>query len=352
MPIPSGAGGNDGGNSTTLAASFRRPARASSPGRVWLGGGPAPSSPASPPPVVSAAVLAPAARRGQAASRGAAGLILAPPGGASPGPGGGQLRFSPGECCGCGCAVTVCVVICGSMPVVGAEVLILTTAGVTVGQCWTGTSGCCSITVPAAGNYQLEVWVSGAAVYSGVRSFSCNGTITIPLSSAGLVCCGGYAIPQNLTLTDAAGSIAFDYYSGYYYPIWYGGHAVTRTSCSVSTPGGICVSNPPSSGPVRICYQMICYAGQNPTFAIQRSWSWVYQQGTLTATWYQDPSGFTPGLPCVTAPPASCGSPLTDTASDNENPISSSPFVINFSPVPAGSNATSDPVGGTVTVSA
>jgi len=96
---------------------------------------------------------------------------------------------------------------------------------------------------------------------------------------------------------------------------------------------------------------MICFAGQAPTFQVQRAWSWVYEQGTLTPIWYQDPSGFAPGVPCVTAPPPSCGSPLTDTASDSEDPTSTSPFAIAFMPAPAGSNATPDPIGGSVAIS-
>jgi hypothetical protein len=248
------------------------------------------------------------------------------------------------------CRVTICVVQCGTVPVYGAVVTVLNGAGAVVAQCTTGTSGCCQVNI--CGTYRVQVAVGGTLVYSGTRALVNGQQIVIPLSSANLVCCGGYAIPYNLTLTDAAGSLAFTYYPNYYYPIWYGGHAVTRESCSVQTPGGVCVSNPPSQGPVRICYQMICYAGENPTFAIQRAWSWVYQQGTLTPIWYQDPSGFVPGLPCATAPPASCGSPLTDTASFSGNPSSASPFVLSGTPVASPSNATGDPVGGSITVSA
>jgi hypothetical protein len=86
--------------------------------------------------------------------------------------------------------------------------------------------------------------------------------------------------------------------------------------------------------------------------SVQRSWSWVYQQGTLTPIWYQDPSGITPGQPCTTAPPASCGSPHTDTASFSANPSNNSPFTLSGTPAAAAGNYTSDPVGGTVAISA
>jgi hypothetical protein len=248
-----------------------------------------------------------------------------------------------------GCKVTICVVQCGTVPVYGAVVTILNSSGTVVAQCTTGTSGCCQVNV--CGTYTIQVTVGGTLAYSATQTLVNGGQLSVSLSSAGLVCCGAYAIPYNLTLTDAAGTLAFTLYPNYYYPIWYGGHTVTRESCSVQTPGGICISNPPSQGPVKICYQMICYAGQNPTFAIQRAWSWVYEPGTLTPIWYQDPSGFAPGLPCATAPPPICGSPLTDTASFSANPSSTSPFVLSGTPVAASSNATADPVGSSITIS-
>jgi hypothetical protein len=248
------------------------------------------------------------------------------------------------------CTVVVCVVQCGTVPVYGAVVTILDGSGAVVAQCTTGTTGCCQVNV--CGTYTVQITIGGSLVYSATRALVNGKQLIIPLSSAGVVCCGGYAIPYNLTLTDAGGSLGFTFYPNYYYPIWYGGHAVARESCSVQTPGGICVSNSPSQGPVRVCYQMICYAGQNPTFAIQRAWSWVYQQGTLTPIWYQDPTEFTPGLPCATAPPAICGSPLTDTATFGANPSAKSPFLLSGTPVAAPSNATADPIGGSITISA
>lgn len=263
----------------------------------------------------------------------------------------GLTRLQPGACCGCGCNTTICVVQCGSVPVYGASVVVAS-GSTTVASGTTGSGGCVTLSIPSAGSYTVQVTVSGTMVYNASRTLSCNGTITVALSASGLVCCGGYAIPYNLTLTDAGGSLSFVYYPSYYYPIWYGGHAVTRESCTISTPNDICVSNPPSSGPVRICYQMICYAGDSPRFAIQRAWSWVYEPGTLTPIWYQDPTGFVAGLPCATAPPASCGSPLTDTSSFSANPSSTSPFVLSGTPAAAPSNATADPVGGSIVISA
>jgi hypothetical protein len=246
---------------------------------------------------------------------------------------------------------TICLTVCSpAIPVYGAVVTIKN-GSTTVASGTTGTGGC--VTLPVAGTYTVQVQVGGTSVYSAVRSLAADGTTTIALASnSGMVCCGSYAIPQNLTLTDAAGSLQFSYYPNYFYPIWYGGHSVSRLSCSVTTPNNVCVAAAPSQGPVKVCYQMICYAGSHPTFSIQRSWSWVYQQGTLTPIWYQDPSGFTPGQPCTTAPPASCGSPHTDTASFSADPSSPSPFALSGTPAAAAGNYTSDPVGSSVAISA
>jgi hypothetical protein len=247
---------------------------------------------------------------------------------------------------------SICLTVCSGVPVYSATIQLWTTGSNSslVASCTTTTSGCCSFT--QTGSYIVKVYVSGTLEYSATRTLN-RATISIALSSgSNVVCCGGYAIPTTLTLTDAAGSLSFVYYPNYYSPIWYGGHSVSRLSCSVTTPNNVCVAAAPSQGPVKACYQMICNAGSQPTFSIQRAWSWVYQQGTLTPIWYQDPSGITPGQPCTTAPPASCGSPHTDTASFSANPSSTSPFALSGTPAAAAGNYTSDPVGGTVAISA
>jgi len=269
-----------------------------------------------------------------------------------------------GGFCGgcCGCNTTICVLQCGSLPVFGASVAILS-GGSTVAAGTTGGTGCVTLSIPSAGSYTLQATVSGTMVYNASRALSCNGTTNISITAADVVCCGGCAIPYDLTLTDAVGSLSFIYYTGSgTCPTWYGGRIVTELSCPVTTPGGICVSGAPSSGPVRICYSMICCTpdpgdccpNQSSAlhFAVQRAWSWVYKPGTFTPIWYQDPTGITPGYPCPTGPPLSCGSPLTDTSGFGANPSSTSPFVLSGTPVAAPSNATADPIGGTVVISA
>lgn len=255
-------------------------------------------------------------------------------------------KNAPGCPCGCG-PVTVCVQVCSpAIAVVGATVNILDD-GQLVYSCTTGSSGCC--TVPLTGFFTLQVVVSGQVAYEATVRLS--GTVVISIPTTGLVCCGGYAIPQSLTLTDALGSLDFFYSASYTYPVWTGGRAVTALSCSVTTPGNNCVAAAPSEGPVRVCYQMICYAGQQPTFYVQRSWSWVYEQGTQTPIYFQDSSSIVAGQPCVTAPPASCGSPHTDTSIFSANPSSTNPFMLTGSPVQTIGNFTPDPVGGSVAIS-
>jgi hypothetical protein len=247
--------------------------------------------------------------------------------------------------------VDICVTACGSLPVPGASVTLQAEAGGPVlysGS--TGASGCLSL--PASGSYYLTIAISGTVAYQYQHTLPASGTATFSVGSSGLVCCGGYAIPQALTLTDAAGSISFVYDAGSSPPTWFGGHAVQQLSSTITTPDGICTAAPPSPGPVRVCYQMTCNSGQDPTFTVFRSWSWVYQQSPNPPIWFQDPTGFIPGGYCITAPPPSCGNPLTDTAAFGANPAPGGPFALSGTPAPAPSNATGDPVGGSVAISA
>ncbi len=244
----------------------------------------------------------------------------------------------------------LCVTACGNLPVPGATITLLSGTR-NIATSMTGPDGCCQFLL--AGTYTVQIAIGGTIVYEALQTLSSGGTTTISAESSGLVCCGGYAIPQVLTLTDAEGTIdlVYDSTDGIYVPTWFGGHAVTRLSATVTTPNNICSAQPASQGPVRVCYQMTCNASQNPTFKITRSWSWVYQQAN-TPIWFQDPTGFTAGRYCITAPPPQCGNPLTDTATLGTNPLSGGPFVLSGSPVPTASNGTSDPIGGSIAISA
>jgi hypothetical protein len=262
---------------------------------------------------------------------------------------------SSGKGCGC-CTTTLCVTACGNVPLVGASVTIQSggSTGPVVFSGTTGSGGCVPVPISGPG-YYTTISASGSS-WQGSPTYPAGGTLTIEVGSSVAICCGGYAIPTGLTLTDAAGSLALDYCSGCSgtYPTWTGGHAVQQVSCTISTPNNICIANAPSMGPVRVCYQMTCVAGQSPTFSLQRSWSWVYQQSGQTPIWFQDPTGFSPGQYCITEPPTICGNPLTDTVSGSADPSSDSPFAISFDPTSYSPDptATADPVGGSVAISA
>lgn len=253
-----------------------------------------------------------------------------------------------GNCC-CSSSTKICIVACSpQLPVYGA-VVDLYSGTTLVASCTTDSTGCCTFT--QTGSYTVKVYTSGALDSTTTQTLA-GSPITIAIDASNYVCCGGYLIPQTLTLTDAQGSFQIVYYANYNYPIWYGGHSVDQLSCTVTTPNNVCVAASPTVGPVRVCYGMTCIAGNSPAFSVQRSWSWVYEQGSLNPIWYQDPTGFTPGQPCATSPPAACGNPHTDTASCSSNPSSTSPFTLSCTPVAASGNATADPVGGSVAISA
>ncbi len=248
-----------------------------------------------------------------------------------------------------GCRAAVCVRVCGGIPLVGAAVDILDGSTV-VASGTTGDGGCAAFEL--CGRYTVRITVSGTVEYQATRDLA--GEVDVILAGfSGVVCCGGYAIPTVLTATDAAGSFPMVYDPNAFSPLWTGGHSVDRQSCTVTTPFNLCVVAQPSNGPVRVCYQMACVAGHTPTFTVQRSWSWVFQPGPLTPIWYQDPTGFTPGQSCITAPPPTCGNPLTDTASFAADPASpAGPFALSGAPAAAPGNATADPIGGGVAISA
>lgn len=245
----------------------------------------------------------------------------------------------------------VCVVACGFKPVFGARIDVLDGTGATIASCTTGVTGCCD--VAASGSHRVRVTVNGLVAFDGTRTVS--SALLIVLSDDAVVCCGDFVIPKVLTLTDGEGSIPFVYNPNQFFPTWFGGRQVQRTGCTVTTPNNVCVVAPPAEGLVRVCYAMTCFAGQGgegPPFSVQRSWSYVFAPGTGAPTWYQDGfPGTTPGLPCATAPPGSCGSPLTDGAGANASPSATAPFTLSCNLPPDALNATDDPIGGGVVIS-
>lgn len=244
----------------------------------------------------------------------------------------------------------VCIRICGTISLEGAVVTLFSGQQV-VATATAGADGCCQF--PVTGTFNVQVFWNGAVRFNATRTLSAAFPTTIMIATGTeLICCGNLVIPAVLTLTDAAGTISLIYDPNWYFPIWTGGHSVQRRSSTVSMPTGLCEVADPTEGPVRVCYQMSCLSAKDPAITIQRSWSWVFQQGTLTPIWFQDNTGFAPGQLCVTAPPPLCGSPQTDAGTFSANPTTETPFTITGTPAPGPGNATSDPIGGSIAISA
>lgn len=263
--------------------------------------------------------------------------------------------FNLGGLCNCCSSSTkVCVSACSpAVNVSGATVQLLTGTTV-VASCTTDSTGCCSFT--QTGSYTLKVIISGTTCYSATQTLS-GTTIGVNVSdcSGNLVCCGGYMIPETLTLTDAVGTLTMWYYgleSGTLYPTWYACRRVTKTACTVTTPNNICTPSAPSSQLIDVCYKMQCQDPSTPTFTMTRFWSWV--NSGMNTYYYASgaacPTGGS-GVLCATSPPSVCGNPNTDTADGSNNPSSSSPFSASFTLTPGINNSLADPVGGNVTVS-
>jgi hypothetical protein len=200
------------------------------------------------------------------------------------------------------------------------------------------------------------VILGGSTIFSSSRTLVA-GTNTISVGTpSGLICCGNYYIPTTLTLTDAGGTLTMWYFgtSGFANtPTWYGCQRVTRTSCTATATNNVCTVAAPASNPVQICYQMQCVSPTTPTLKMQRLWPWVNQQPTPIPTWYSDASGCPAGgtgIRCINSPPIACGQQNVDFATGSADPSSTSPFAATFGMTPEGTNATSDPIGGSIAV--
>jgi hypothetical protein len=230
--------------------------------------------------------------------------------------------------------------------VVGATVQLYSGATLIDSQT-TGAGGCATFT--QTGAYTVKVIVSGTQEFSGSKTL--NGTtITINLGSspASIVCCGGYAIPYNLSLTDTIATIALAYVASSSPPLWTGCNPVSIRSSTVTFPGGACTIGTPAVQDINVCYAMTCNSGSSPTFAMTRTWTWVTDVRNPPIYYSQANIG---GCSVGCGVPGVC-SGSNDSASGSANPTSASPFAISFAMTDNGANTTADPVGGGVGVSA
>lgn len=268
-------------------------------------------------------------------------------------------QFALGGICGC-CpsgSTEICLSVSCSpntIPVIGATIE-LYSGSTLVDSCTTGDSGCCSFT--ETGTYTVKVVIGGSTVYSGSQTLS-GSTINIGISasSANLICCDGYAIPETLTVTDVLGSFTIDYCltcSGFF---WTGWRSATALSCSVTTPSEICTWGTPSTGMIAICYSLLCRPSTTPHFTLTRNWYWSYYDGFGTPYIYQVSSIPGAGGACATnGPEAQCGGGDDNAIGNNNTASSSAPFAISFTMADSVSNVTTDPVqagaGDTVSIS-
>jgi hypothetical protein len=102
------------------------------------------------------------------------------------------------------CPVTVCVT-CTGTAIPGATVTIL--SGVTqVAQCTAGSNGCCTVQIPSAGTYTVQVQATGYSTYSAGQNLICGQTLTADL--CGCNPCLPTSGNVTLTLTLAAGGFS------------------------------------------------------------------------------------------------------------------------------------------------
>jgi hypothetical protein len=181
---------------------------------------------------------------------------------------GPRHQFSLGGLCGC-CAgsFTVCVVACSSNPLAGA---VFTVDGV---SCTTAAGGCCTISGVPNGTYSYTIKYGGVTVLTGSRAFASGNTYTFDVGTpSGFVCCGPCPIPENLTLTDANGTISFVYSGG----LWSGCYTFdpgVQVITSLAS-GGACASpglvGTLGTGMISVGYTGACVGGQ---FSVHQLWN-------------------------------------------------------------------------------
>ena len=245
-------------------------------------------------------------------------------------------------CC-CGGDVTFCVTSCSfATPLVGA---VISAGGL---SCTTGVGGCCTIAGLSSGTYTVTVTVNGAVIDSHSRTVTAGGTtfISIPLPS-NIICCT-CPIPETLTLTDVIGTLTMGYFGSVgTQQFWYGCRLVSATSVLITAPGGVCTVAAPATNPVMICYLMICDPTASPAVTMERYWMFT-GIGPFFIGASVDPCT-SPGTTCGPLLPGACVT--FDDSFGSANATTCSPFLISFTMAPAGSNHTTDPVGGNVSVS-
>lgn len=256
------------------------------------------------------------------------------------------LLLQPGTCCGCSSTTKICVTVCSGLSAYGYTIELYSGSS-EVDSCVTDSTGCCTFT--ETGTYTVKVYnPEGTLISTSTHTLS-GTTITIAATDPAVVCCGGYVIPVTMSLTDATGTVPLVYSSTVGgSSFWYACVQPIRTCYNYS---GVACALVSSSQAMTVCYLFACQPSSSPKFGLTRTWAWNYWPIAPTAVWMNGSwATCSPGSPCIVAGGSPCSN-NTDSSASRATPSSSAPFAISFTPVPAGGNATSDPIGGTVAIS-
>lgn len=271
----------------------------------------------------------------------------------------GFTNQDPGCCCG-GCISGICATACG-VSVSGITFAVTNTSGFS-GSCTTDVTGCCGVTIPAAGTYTVTPSGGPSSGESYLVHLGCGTTTFIDLGASDptdpdpppptFQCCGnnGCILPNVMTLTDGGGSCAFTFDGT---STWTGSITMETPSLAPQPPPDGCDCPVPESGSLTINYTGICTtADVGPAmFQVTKRWS--------VASCFPDDLGnqcgaapfyyLLDGFGCLVPSPV-C--PFNNTAVLNQAPSTCNPFLWSGSLVPAVANVTPDPNGASVTVTA
>jgi hypothetical protein len=262
-----------------------------------------------------------------------------------------SIFLNPGGCCGCGgatCNATFIARGCNSGALTDATVSLYTDSSkATLVATGTTSGGSVVLNVGAAGTYWRVISRARFTTSESSVAVTCGGTYTTTLSPTAdyvcSLCCTSSVLPQprTLYLTDADGTHTLTFATTGSQDYWHGCH--TKTVNAVIDPGSPCTNS--ASGSILISYQARCSTGTN--WVVTRLWCSASTDSGLT---YRYLTGGTCGsitLSCNT----SCNLAGTDGASASPLTISCSSISWSGSLTASGGNRTTDPVGGTVTLS-
>jgi hypothetical protein len=241
--------------------------------------------------------------------------------------------FGGCSCCGGSCSTTICVVACG-IGIPGSTVSVLS-GGSTVATGTTGSTGCVSLTIPAAGAQSVTVTIPGFPANTSSQTLTCGGTTTINLGSppTGGVCCGATTsspcncapYPETIFITDDCGTTALTSTGG---AEWVGctscGASGGATNTTTEGGGQLCAE---AGGQVSIRYTVGCSPSSSSgdcesgtsatTWSVVRTWFVCIPSDTNCPPLYCQNPFSTDGncTPIVSGDQEPCGESFEDTGS-------------------------------------